>query len=65
MSALLFVGGLILLSGTALAGLIWAIRTGQHRHLDDGARSIFDGSEPIGQRTDRFPPRKEPKRLPR
>jgi nitrogen fixation-related uncharacterized protein len=61
-SALLFVGGLLLLSGTA--GLLWAVRTGQHRHLDDGARSIFDDSEPIGQRTDRFPPGKEPKNRP-
>jgi len=40
---------------TAVAGLIWAIRTGQMRSFASGANSIFDGDEPVGRMTDRFP----------
>lgn len=40
---------------SAVYGLIWAIRTGEMRSFGSGATSIFDGEEPVGRMTDRFP----------
>ena len=33
----------------------WAVRNRQFSRLREGARSIFDGDEPIGRVTDTFP----------
>lgn len=49
------VAGLIFLSGVLALG--WASRNGQLRHLDQGAKVIFDDEEPLGAVTDRFPSR--------
>ncbi|MCX7605184.1 MAG: cbb3-type cytochrome oxidase assembly protein CcoS, partial [Bryobacteraceae bacterium] len=43
------------LGATAIGGLVWAIRRGEFDNLREGAASIFDDEEPIGQATDRFP----------
>jgi len=40
---------------TAVYGLTWAIRTGQMRGFGEGATSIFDDEEPVGEMTDGFP----------
>ncbi len=40
---------------SAVWALAWAIQTGQFRDFRDGAASIFDDGEPVGQVTDRFP----------
>jgi len=45
----------ILLAATAVAALVWAIRSHQFRDFTAGARSIFDEEEPIGEMTDAFP----------
>ncbi len=42
---------------TAVYGLAWAVRTGQMRHFGEGATSIFDDDEPVGEATDEFPGR--------
>ena len=39
----------------AAAALYWAHRHGQLQNLDQGAESIFDEDEPLGERTDFFP----------
>lgn len=53
--AILILGGLIFLSGSALIAFYWAARSGQFRNLKKGSEVIFDEDEPIGQSTDRFP----------
>ncbi len=53
--ALLLLGGLVFLSGSALAAFFWSVRTGQLNNLPKGAESIFDQDEPVGAPTDRFP----------
>ena len=40
---------------TAVAALVWAIRSGQMRNFGRGATSIFDDEEPVGRTTDGFP----------
>jgi nitrogen fixation-related uncharacterized protein len=51
-----FIFGSILVFGlTAVAGLVWAVRTGQLRDFGVGATSIFDDDEPVGVMTDTFP----------
>lgn len=40
---------------TAVAGLIWALRTRQFSDFARGATSIFDEEEPVGEATDAFP----------
>jgi hypothetical protein len=42
--------------------LRWAVRSGQLQNLQKGALLIFDEEEPVGQRTDQFPPREPPGR---
>ncbi len=39
----------------AAIALHWAHKNGQFSNLDNGARSIFDEDEPLGQVTDQFP----------
>jgi cbb3-type cytochrome oxidase maturation protein len=48
------------LSGTAVYALYWSSRHGQLRDFERGAKSIFDDQEPVGQVTDRFPPKRGP-----
>jgi len=54
----LLLGGLIFLSGSALAAFWWAIKDGQLRNLQEAPLTIFDDDEPVGAPTDRFPSRK-------
>lgn len=49
------IGSLVLLTGSALLALRWAVRSGQFRHLSRTALQVFDESEPVGQMTDAFP----------
>jgi nitrogen fixation-related uncharacterized protein len=52
----MFIFGSVVVFGlTAVAGLVWAVRTGQMRHFARGAVSIFDEDEPVGVMTDGFP----------
>jgi nitrogen fixation-related uncharacterized protein len=52
----IFIFGSVLVFGlTAVAGLVWAVRTGQLRDFGVGATSIFDDDEPVGVMTDTFP----------
>jgi nitrogen fixation-related uncharacterized protein len=48
-------GSWVIFGITTIWGLVWAVRTGQFQRLDQGARSIFDDEEPVGQMTDVFP----------
>ena len=52
---ILLVLGLVLLSGSALAAFCWAARDGQLENLENASAVIFDESEPVGERGDRFP----------
>jgi nitrogen fixation-related uncharacterized protein len=54
----LIFGSVAVFGLTAVAGLVWAARTGQFRDFAAGATSIFDEDEPIGVMTDGFPSRK-------
>lgn len=53
--SILIFGSVVFFGLTAVAGLVWAVRTGQMRHFARGAVSIFDDDEPIGTMTDAFP----------
>lgn len=53
--AILLGFGLLFLTGTALLAFFWAARDGQFANLNDGAASIFDDEEPVGNKTDFFP----------
>ena len=46
-------GGLFF--GVAVYALLWAIKSGQSRDLEEGACVIFDEEEPLGVAMDRFP----------
>ncbi len=48
-------GTIGLLGASVLAVFVWAIRSGQFENFQQGATSIFDPDEPIGEITDRFP----------
>jgi nitrogen fixation-related uncharacterized protein len=48
-------GFMLIFGVTAIAALVWAIRTGQMENFRQGAASIFDSNEPIGKVTDAFP----------
>ncbi len=52
---LLLIGGLVFLSGSALAAFYWAVKDGQLENLSEASRVIFDDDEPVGTATDRFP----------
>ncbi|MCC5834406.1 MAG: cbb3-type cytochrome oxidase assembly protein [Opitutales bacterium] len=43
----------------AAFALYWAYRNGQLNELEDGAKTIFDDEEPMGQVTDQFPSKKD------
>jgi hypothetical protein len=60
---LLFIGSLVVLPGSALLALRWAVRTGQLEEFQKAALLIFDEEEPVGQMTDRFPVRERERRL--
>ncbi|MDZ4814703.1 MAG: cbb3-type cytochrome oxidase assembly protein CcoS [Verrucomicrobiota bacterium] len=50
----------ILLGGSGVWALYWAVKNGQMTSLENGAKSIFNDDEPLGQMSDCFPG--EPKR---
>ena len=52
-----FVGAGLFFVAAAWA-LHWAVKNGQFRSLDQGARTIFDEEEPEGVMTDAFPSRR-------
>jgi cbb3-type cytochrome oxidase maturation protein len=52
---LLIFGTIALLSITVVVVFAWAIRTGQFADFQQGATSIFDEDEPLGEMTDWFP----------
>ncbi len=54
---ILIFGSVAVFGLTAVAGLVWAARTGQLQNFAAGATSIFDEDEPIGVMTDEFPNR--------
>lgn len=47
----------LLFLASAIYALHWASRHGQLKEFDQGALSIFDEEEPVGQPTDFFPGR--------
>ena len=57
---LITVGGLVLLTGSALLAFHWVLRTGQLKNPARIALQIFDEEEPVGEMTDWFPGRKPP-----
>ena len=57
---LITVGGLVLLTGSALLAFHWALRTGQLKNPARTALQIFDEEEPVGEMTDWFPGQKPP-----
>jgi hypothetical protein len=59
---LILIGGLVLLTGSALFALRWALRTGQLKHPAKTALQIFDEEEPVGEMTDLFPGHARPNR---
>jgi len=48
-------GSFVLLTGSALLALRWALLTGQLRNSKKAALLVFDEEEPLGQVTDTFP----------
>lgn len=58
--AIAIVGALFFAS--AVAALVWAVRSGQFRNLDAGANVIFDEEEPEGVHQDFFPGEAEKQR---
>ncbi len=55
-NTLIFIWTVILLMGSSsVVALIWAVTSGQLSEFQNGATSIFDCDEPIGEMTDAFP----------
>jgi nitrogen fixation-related uncharacterized protein len=52
----------VAITASAVYALGWASRNGQLRDFEQGASSIFDDSEPIGQQTDFFPKKQRKRR---
>jgi len=52
---LTILGSIALFGGAAVLALGWAFRNRQFENFEQGARSIFDPDEPIGEPTDAFP----------
>ena len=52
---ILIFGTIALLGITVVVVFAWAIRTGQFSDFQQGATSIFDDDEPLGEMTDWFP----------
>ncbi len=51
----ILLGGIALLTGSALLALHWAMRTGEFTSPAKTALQIFDEEEPVGKMTDGFP----------
>jgi len=47
---------------SAIAALVWAVKSGQFKNLDKGATVIFDEEEPEGVQQDFFPGEAEEQR---
>ena len=43
----------------AAYALFWAQKNGHLTNFEEGAKTIFDEEEPLGQSTDSFPPKKK------
>lgn len=56
---LIMVAGVVVLTGSALMALHWALRTGQFKHPSKTALQIFDEEEPVGKMSDHFPGHKD------
>lgn len=56
--SLLLIGGIVFLSGSAIAAFYWSVKDGQLGDLAEAAATIFDNEEPVGTATDKFPSRK-------
>lgn len=52
---MLFLGGFVVLPGSALLAMRWAIRNGEFRDFKKASLLIFDEEEPVGLVTDSFP----------
>lgn len=57
---MLIAGALVLtlllgLTVSAVLTFWWAADSGQFKNPQEGARSIFDADEPVGEATDHFP----------
>ena len=52
---IILIGSFVLLTGSALLALRWALRTGQLRNSEKAALLVFDEEEPVGEMTDYFP----------
>ncbi|MDR0534621.1 MAG: cbb3-type cytochrome oxidase assembly protein [Verrucomicrobiales bacterium] len=52
---LLIVGSMVVLGGSAMYGIYWAVRDGQYVNMKKGAEVIFGKDEPVGKVTDLFP----------
>jgi hypothetical protein len=48
-------GSFVLLTGSALLALRWALLTGQLRNSEKAALLVFDEDEPLDEVTDKFP----------
>jgi nitrogen fixation-related uncharacterized protein len=57
---LIAISSFLIIPGTALWALHWAIRHGEFRNLPKTALQIFDDEEPVGRMTDLFPGREAP-----
>lgn len=57
-ASILIFGLLFALLASVLYGLYWAVKRGQFSSFQKGATSIFDDEEPMGFRTDAYPPKK-------
>jgi hypothetical protein len=54
---LLLIGGLVFLSGSAVAAFCWSVKDCQLTNPRAAALTIFDEDEPVGMATDKFPSR--------
>jgi len=56
---ILIFGVISAFSVSTIYALWWALRGGQMSNFQQGATSIFDDEEPLGQVTDTFPDKKK------
>lgn len=55
-NTLIYIWTVIALLGiSSVSALIWAVKSGQLGRFQNGATTIFDHDEPIGEVTDSFP----------
>ena len=50
----------LLITGSAVVALRWAVKSGQFRNFEKGAETIFDEDEPMGRPADSFPGKTPP-----